>query len=40
MARLILSLGGQVLAEFNMTKERYTVGRHVEFGQYLTMMFG
>jgi hypothetical protein len=27
MARLILSLGGQVLAEFNMTKERYTVGR-------------
>jgi pSer/pThr/pTyr-binding forkhead associated (FHA) protein len=27
MARLILSLGGQVMAEFNMTKERYTVGR-------------
>jgi pSer/pThr/pTyr-binding forkhead associated (FHA) protein len=27
MARLILSLGGQVLAEFNMTKERYTLGR-------------
>ena len=27
MARLILSLGGQVLAEFNMTKERYTIGR-------------
>jgi predicted component of type VI protein secretion system len=27
MARLILSLGGQILAEFNMTKERYTVGR-------------
>jgi pSer/pThr/pTyr-binding forkhead associated (FHA) protein len=27
MARLILSLDGQVLAEFNMTKERYTVGR-------------
>jgi hypothetical protein len=27
MARLILSLGGQVLAEFNMTKERYTMGR-------------
>lgn len=27
MARLILSLGGQVLTEFNMTKERYTIGR-------------
>jgi predicted component of type VI protein secretion system len=27
MARLILSLGGQVLAEYNMAKERYTVGR-------------
>jgi hypothetical protein len=27
MARLILSLDGQTLAEFNMTKERYTVGR-------------
>jgi pSer/pThr/pTyr-binding forkhead associated (FHA) protein len=27
MARLILSLGGQIMAEFNMTKERYTVGR-------------
>lgn len=27
MARLILSLGGQILAEFNMTKERYTIGR-------------
>lgn len=27
MARLILSLGGQVMAEFNMTKERYTIGR-------------
>jgi hypothetical protein len=27
MARLMLSLGGQVLAEFNMTKERYTIGR-------------
>ena len=27
MARLILSLDGQVLAEYNMTKERYTVGR-------------
>ncbi|MEZ5565783.1 MAG: FHA domain-containing protein [Gammaproteobacteria bacterium] len=27
MARLILSLDGQVLAEFNMSKERYTVGR-------------
>ncbi|MDP2326422.1 MAG: FHA domain-containing protein [Gammaproteobacteria bacterium] len=27
MARLILSLDGQILAEFNMSKERYTVGR-------------
>lgn len=27
MARLILSLDGQVLAEFNMSKERYTIGR-------------
>jgi pSer/pThr/pTyr-binding forkhead associated (FHA) protein len=27
MARLILSLDGQVMAEYNMTKERYTVGR-------------
>lgn len=27
MARLILSLDGQLLAEYNMTKERYTVGR-------------
>lgn len=27
MARLILSLGEQVLAEYNMTKERYTIGR-------------
>src|SRR5688500_7707466 len=27
MARLILSLDGQVLAEYNMTKERYTVAR-------------
>jgi len=27
MARLILSLDDQVLAEYNMTKERYTVGR-------------
>jgi len=27
MARLILSLEGQVLAEYNMTKERYTIGR-------------
>ena len=27
MARLILSLGGQILAEFNMSKERYTIGR-------------
>ena len=27
MARLILSLGGQVLAEYNMAKERYTIGR-------------
>src|SRR3978361_2331088 len=27
MARLMLSLDGQVLAEYNMNKERYTVGR-------------
>jgi len=27
MARLLLSLDGQVLAEYNMSKERYTVGR-------------
>ena len=27
MARLILSLDGSVLAEYNMTKERYTLGR-------------
>ena len=27
MARLILSLDGQVMAEYNMNKERYTVGR-------------
>jgi predicted component of type VI protein secretion system len=27
MARLILSLDGQVLAEYNMNKERYTMGR-------------
>jgi pSer/pThr/pTyr-binding forkhead associated (FHA) protein len=27
MARLILSLEGDVLAEYNMTKERYTIGR-------------
>src|SRR3990172_1392928 len=27
MARLILSLDGQVLAEYNMMKERYTLGR-------------
>jgi predicted component of type VI protein secretion system len=27
MARLILTLGGQIMAEYNMTKERYTVGR-------------
>ena len=26
MPRLILSLDGQTLAEYNMTKERYTVG--------------
>ena len=26
MARLILSLDGQVLAEYNMSKERYTSG--------------
>jgi pSer/pThr/pTyr-binding forkhead associated (FHA) protein len=27
MARLILTLDGQVMAEYNMNKERYTVGR-------------
>lgn len=27
MARLILSLDGHTLAEYNMTKERYTIGR-------------
>src|ERR1700686_5112069 len=27
MARLVLSLEGQVLAEYNMNKERYTIGR-------------
>jgi pSer/pThr/pTyr-binding forkhead associated (FHA) protein len=27
MARLILTLGGQIMAEYNMTKERYTIGR-------------
>ncbi len=27
MARLILSLDNQVLAEYNMSKERYTIGR-------------
>jgi pSer/pThr/pTyr-binding forkhead associated (FHA) protein len=27
MSRLILSLDGQVMAEYNMNKERYTVGR-------------
>src|SRR5579871_3875410 len=27
MARLILSLDGAVLAEYNMNKERYTIGR-------------
>jgi hypothetical protein len=27
MARLILSLDGQTLAEFNMSRERYTIGR-------------
>src|SRR5580704_14605134 len=27
MARLILSLEGRVLAEYNMNKERYTIGR-------------
>ncbi|HEX6260979.1 MAG TPA: FHA domain-containing protein, partial [Woeseiaceae bacterium] len=27
MARLILSLDSQVLAEYNMSKERYTIGR-------------
>jgi len=27
MVRLVLSLDGQVLAEYNMSKERYTIGR-------------
>jgi len=27
MARLILSIEGQVMAEYNMSKERYTIGR-------------
>jgi len=27
MARLILSLGAQIMAEYNMNKERYTIGR-------------
>jgi len=27
MARLVLGLDGQVLAEYNMSKERYTIGR-------------
>src|SRR3954464_11165212 len=27
MARLVLSLDNQVLAEYNMTNERYTIGR-------------
>jgi predicted component of type VI protein secretion system len=27
MARLLLSLDGQILAEYNMNKERYTIGR-------------
>ncbi len=27
MARLVLSLDGQVMAEYNMTRERYTIGR-------------
>jgi len=27
MARLILSLDGSVMAEYNMNKERYTIGR-------------
>jgi pSer/pThr/pTyr-binding forkhead associated (FHA) protein len=27
MARMILSLNGQTLAEYNLSKERYTVGR-------------
>lgn len=27
MARLILSIDGQVMAEYNMSKERYTIGR-------------
>jgi hypothetical protein len=26
MARLILSLDGSVMAEYNMNKERYTIG--------------
>jgi len=26
MARLVLSLDGQVMAEYNMNKERYTIG--------------
>jgi len=28
VARLILSLNGQVLAEYNLNKERYTIGRY------------
>ena len=28
MARLVLSLDGRVLAEYNMNKERYTIGRY------------
>src|SRR3982074_1310826 len=27
MARLMLSLDGQILVEYNMNKERYTIGR-------------
>ena len=27
MSRLILSLEGQVMAEYNMNRERYTIGR-------------
>jgi pSer/pThr/pTyr-binding forkhead associated (FHA) protein len=27
MARLVLSLDGQIMAEYNMNKERYTIGR-------------
>src|SRR2546426_12831539 len=27
MARLVLSLDGSVMAEYNMNKERYTIGR-------------